>query len=190
GWGPQPLEGDGEQPGPGVALLFQIGFLAAGPTRSAAGELLDQQRDVQNGDVSTEASGAMGSAHDRPQPGHAPQRGAPHLMRHLDLSPQWRQRPRAHLDAGLDVTAQAGPRVAGPKRLVGRLDRLLHRQHAQPLQQFGLTPVPAVQRAHADPGAIGYGRDRGTPSPPPANIAGSGEARQALTPGLSPAPPP
>ena len=102
--GPEPVQRDGEQPGPDVALLVRVkGFE---PVRRPPAELLDQPADVQGGDVGAQAPAGVGAGHDLGQPGHAPAGRATHLGGGLDLAGQRGQRPAAQLDAGPDVPAQ------------------------------------------------------------------------------------
>jgi len=61
---------------------------------------------------------------------------------------------------------------------------LVHRQHAQALQQFGLAAVPAVERAHADPGALGDRRDRRARALGGEDVTGRLEHDQVIAAGL------
>lgn len=125
----------------------------------AAAELLDQPGDVHGRGIGSQAAAAVCAGDNLGHACHAPLGGAVHLGGRLDLSGQRRERARAQLDAGRDVSGQAGPRVVGLQCFLGGFQCLFHRQDAQTLQQFGLAAVPAVERAHADPGAFGDGRD-------------------------------
>src|SRR5690606_15790501 len=59
------------------------------------------------------------------------------------------------------VRGETLPRVVLREPLGGGLDRPLHRDHAQPLEQLLLGAVAAVEAAHAHPGPLCDGRDGG-----------------------------
>ena len=175
----QPVEGHGHQARPHVPLLGRLELV-----RGPAAELLDQPGDVQGGDVGAQPAVALSPGDDLLQAGHAAAGRALHLRGGLDLPGQRGERPAAQLDAGPDVAAQAIPWVGGGQGVVGRSQRLVHRQHAQPLQQLGLAAVPAVQRAHADSGALGDRRDRRARALGGEDVTGGFEYHQVITPRL------
>ena len=94
GTGAEPVQCDGDQPGPHVAFLGRVQ-----PAGRAAAELLDQPADVERGDVGPQAAAGLCPGHQLIQLVHAPPGGAAHLGGGLDLPGQRGERPAAQLDA-------------------------------------------------------------------------------------------